>query len=51
MPAAPPETDAEVLAIMNDPSLNPIEKARKKQALVNARILSAHEESDHAEQV
>jgi hypothetical protein len=51
MAEAPPETDTEVLAIMNDASLNPIEKAQKKQALVNARILSAHEESDDVEQV
>lgn len=47
---AEPETDPAILAIMNDSSLNPIEKARKKQALVNARVLASMEESDDEEE-
>jgi hypothetical protein len=47
----PPEADPEVLAIMSDPSLNAVEKARNKQALINSRVLLALEESDQDEQV
>lgn len=35
----PAPDDNEVIAIMNDESLTAIEKIRKKQALINARIL------------
>jgi hypothetical protein len=41
--ASSPPKDAEIAAIENDNSLSVIEKARKKQALLNARILRALE--------
>ena len=38
-------------AIVDDSSLNPIEKARKKQALINARILASLDDDHDVEQV
>lgn len=37
---------AAIKAIMEDASLNPIEKARKKQALLNARWLAEDDEDE-----
>jgi hypothetical protein len=46
----PPKEDAETVDIENDDSLSPIEKARRKQALLNERILRALE-AETAEEV
>jgi hypothetical protein len=41
--ASSPPKDSEIAAIENDNSLSVIEKARKKQAVLNERILRALE--------
>ena len=42
--AAHDNEDAELAAIARDDSLSEVDKARKRQALVNARVLQALEE-------
>ena len=45
------QPDAELLAIEDDPKLNAVEKARKRQAHINAKILQQLEDDDAPDKV
>lgn len=49
--AAPAQPDAELLAIENDPNLNAVEKARKRQAHINAKFLQQLEDEEAQDKV